>query len=188
MMKTAFHLARSSLTLTRSVSEGLLPLPLLTLRVSVKRPPNVSHVAVRGISGNVLGPVFAGIVSLVAFGCGRHDESLSEVRGDVTFLGLPAVAEVVFEPMTSKGQLGGRASTATSDAEGRFRMMFSDSQPGARIGRHRVAIRVLGITRPDGSTVSSNTEQSGTVGTLKVTQLLRDVRSEGNQFHFRLTY
>ena len=139
-------------------------------------------------TGGVFWPVFLGIVSLVAFGCGKHDESLSEVRGDVTFLGLPAVAEVVFEPMTGKGQLGGRASTATSDAQGRFRMMLSDSRPGARIGRHRVAIRVLRVSRPDGSTVSSDTEQSGTVGTLKVTQLLRDVRSEGNQFHFRLTY
>jgi hypothetical protein len=38
-------LARSSLTLTRNVSEGLLRLSSLTLRVGVKRPQNVSDVA-----------------------------------------------------------------------------------------------------------------------------------------------
>ncbi len=42
--------ARWSFTLTRSVNEGLWPLASLTLRVSVKRPQNVSDVAVRGLS------------------------------------------------------------------------------------------------------------------------------------------
>ncbi len=40
----------SGLTLTRSVSEGLLPLPSLTLRVSVERPPDVSDAAVGGLN------------------------------------------------------------------------------------------------------------------------------------------
>ncbi len=44
------YLARSILTLTRSVSEGLLALPSLTLRVGVKWHPKVSDVAVRRIT------------------------------------------------------------------------------------------------------------------------------------------
>src|SRR5712691_8578978 len=66
-------------------------------------------------------------------GCGQRDESLAEVRGDVTFCGQPAIAEVLFEPLSVSGQSSGRASTATTAADGSFRMMLDDSQPGAKI-------------------------------------------------------
>ena len=71
------------------------------------------------------------ICSLVALSaCGQRDESLAEVRGDVTFCGQPAVAEVMFEPLNSSGQSTGRASTATSDESGRFRLRLDDARTG----------------------------------------------------------
>lgn len=125
----------------------------------------------------------------VLSGCGHRDESLAEVRGEVTFCGQPAVAEILFEPLNSAGQAIGRASTATSDESGRFRLMLDESQPGAKIGRNRVAIRVQRVTPASGKT-AENSDQSpdGVIGTLKATQFVREVRAGENQFHFRLTY
>lgn len=124
----------------------------------------------------------------VLSGCGHHDASLAEVNGDVTFCGQPAVAEILFEPVNKAGKSAGRASTATSDEFGRFRLMLDESQPGAKIGRHRVAIRVQRLAPSREASGKSGNAQEGVIGTLKATQFLREVRAGGNQFHFRLTY
>lgn len=122
-------------------------------------------------------------------GCGHRDESLAEVRGDVTFCGQPAVAEILFEPLNSAGKAMGRASIATSDESGRFRLMLDESQPGAKIGRNRVAIRVQRVAPVSGQTAEKSGQSSnGVIGTLKATQFVREVRAGENQFHFRLTY
>ncbi|MBC7817006.1 MAG: hypothetical protein IAG10_08975 [Planctomycetaceae bacterium] len=117
--------------------------------------------------------------------CGQRDASLAEVRGDVTFCGQPAVAEVLFEPLNSSGQSAGRASTATSDEAGRFRLRLDDSQSGAKIGRHRVTIRVQRISAVAGK---SGDLPDGLSGAIKSTHLSREVQSGDNQFHFRLTF
>ncbi len=116
--------------------------------------------------------------------CGQHDESVAEVRGDVTFCGLPAVAEVLFEPMNSSGQSTGRASTATSDESGRFRLRLDDEHTGAKIGRHRVTIRVQRIIAAG----KSGDVPDGLSGAIKATHLAREVQSGDNPFHFRLTF
>ena len=122
------------------------------------------------------------ICSLLALpACGQRDESLAEVSGDVTFCGLPAVAEVLFEPLNNSGQSAGRASTANSDESGRFRLMLDDSKSGAKIGRHRVTIRVQRIT-------ATGDGHDGLSGAIKATHLARDVQSSDNEFHFRLTF
>ena len=128
------------------------------------------------------------LLLLALSGCGKKDNSLAEVRGDITFCGQPAVAEISFELLNTAGKGVGRASTATSDESGRFRLMLDETQPGAKIGRHRVAIRVqrLAPSREAGKT--SNTSRDGVIGTLKATQVLREVQASDNQFHFRLTY
>ncbi len=117
-------------------------------------------------------------------GCGKKDASLAEVRGDITFCGQPAVAEIVFEPVSSSGKATGRPSTATSDESGRFRLMLDESQAGAKIGRGRVKIRVQQIK----TSRAAGDQPEGVIGTLKATQFVRDVRAGDNQFHFRLTY
>jgi hypothetical protein len=125
---------------------------------------------------------------LALSGCGQRDESLAEVRGDVTFCGQPAVAEVLFEPLDSSGKSTGRTSTATSDELGRFRLRLDDSHTGARIGRHRVAIRVQRISGAQDSGGISTGLPDGLSGAIKSTQLIRQVQSGDNQFHFRLTF
>ena len=127
------------------------------------------------------------LMLLLITGCGRRDESLAEVTGEITFCGQPAIAEVLFEPLKANGQSSGRASTATSAADGRFRLSFDDSQNGAKIGQHRVTIRVQQIQSPQ-SNVSNPTTGEKMVGAVKVAQLAREVRVGTNQFYFRLTY
>ncbi len=122
------------------------------------------------------------ICSLLALSaCGQRDKSLAEVSGDVTFCGQPAVAEVMFEPLSNTGQSTGRASTATSDESGRFRLRLDDEHTGAKIGRHRVTIRVQRI-------IAAGDVPDGLSGAMKATHLTREVQSGGNEFHFRLTF
>jgi len=113
--------------------------------------------------------------------CGQRDASLAEVRGDITLCGQPAVAELVFEPVSNTGQSTGQASTATSDESGRFRLRLDDTQTGAKIGRHRVTIRVQRI-------IATGDVTDGLSGALKATHLAREVQSGNNDFHFRLTF
>lgn len=128
------------------------------------------------------------LLALALSGCGKKDTSLAEVWGDVTFCGQPAVAEISFELLNTAGKAVGRASTATSDESGRFRLMLDESQPGARIGRHRVAIRVQRLAPLTAAAEQSGTSRDGVIGTLKATHFVRDVQAGDNQFHFRLTY
>lgn len=131
------------------------------------------------------------LTMLLMTGCGRRDESLAEVKGDITFCGQPAVAEVMFEPLSATGQSSGRASTATSAADGRFRLSVDDSNNGAKVGKHRVTIRIQQIARP-ANTASNKESKLSTgermVGAIKVVQLSRVVHSGSNQFYFRLTF
>ena len=125
------------------------------------------------------------ICSLLALSaCGQRDESLAEVRGDVTFCGQPAVAEVLFEPLNNSGQSAGRASTATTDETGQFRLRLDDARTGAKIGRHRVTIRVQRIIAAG----KFGDVPDGLSGAIKATHLAREVQPGDNQFHFRLTF
>ena len=120
--------------------------------------------------------------------CGQRDESLAEVSGDVTFCGQPVVAEVMFEPLSNTGQSTGRASTATSDESGRFRLRLDDARTGAKIGRHRVTIRVQRLMASRTSTGNSADMADGLSGAIKATHLAREVQSGDNLFHFLLTF
>lgn len=130
---------------------------------------------------------FYSVVLFLLIGCGQRDASLAEVRGDVTFCGQPAIAEVLFEPLTESGQSIGRASSATTDDSGEFRMMLDDARPGAKIGRHRITIRVQRFAKTVSGQAASKSTADGIIGAVKVTQLAREVHNGTNQFHFRLT-
>lgn len=129
-----------------------------------------------------------GLLLLALSGCGKKDGSLAEVRGDITFCGQPAVAEISFELLNTAGKGVGRASTATSDESGQFRLMLDESQPGAKIGRNRVAIRVQRLAPSRTTAETSDASRDGVIGTLKATHVVREVQAGDNQFHFRLTY
>lgn len=129
-----------------------------------------------------------GCVLLALTGCGKRDATLAEVRGDVTFCGQPAVAEVLFEPLSEAGQSAGQASTAISDEAGRFRLRLDESQTGAKIGRHRVTIRVQRLSASRGSDGKTGDLPEGLSGALKSTRLAREVHAGDNEFHFRLTF
>lgn len=121
-------------------------------------------------------------------GCGKQNQELADVRGEVTFCGLPAVAEVLFEPIGPSGKSIGRASTATTDKSGSFRLMLDDSQSGARIGPSRVTLRVQRILSADGTELTKSSNADGMIGVLKQAHFARDVQAGSNHFSFHLSF
>ena len=73
-------------------------------------------------------------------GCQANQPPLAKVTGRVTYNGLPARAEVVFQPETAEHKSAGRPSLATTDDHGEFVLQFAEGQPGAVVGPHRVSI------------------------------------------------
>lgn len=78
------------------------------------------------------------LLSLVTLaGCGKpaHPD-VGRVSGVVTLDGQPlSEATVMFQPKE------GRASVATTDAAGKYSLIYLDGVPGARLGSHTVIIR-----------------------------------------------
>ena len=129
------------------------------------------------------------IAAFLLIGCSKRDETLVDVRGEVTFCGQPAIAEVLFEPLAAAGQSGGRASTAMTDDRGEFRLMYDGSQTGAKRGKHRVTVRVLRLAGSAGESDQKSSAGGGeSVGTLKTVQLVREVGDKSVRFRFPLSY
>lgn len=78
-------------------------------------------------------------------GCGGSKYQIVPVAGVVTLDGQPLEgAKLVFSPVGSaENPYPGPRSTATTDAEGRFRLTTSEGQGGAVIGSHRVRVSTL---------------------------------------------
>jgi hypothetical protein len=70
-------------------------------------------------------------------GCGGPEHpDVGRVSGVVTLDGQPLdKATVMFQPAD------GRASQATTDAAGKYTLIYLDRVPGARLGTHKVIIR-----------------------------------------------
>ncbi len=84
-----------------------------------------------------LGWLVAVPLSLLLMGCGPNGPQLSEVRGKVTVDGKPVPrAEIAFVPE----QAGGSPSLGRTDAEGNYRLAFTQDRYGALIGKHKVTI------------------------------------------------
>jgi hypothetical protein len=82
------------------------------------------------------------LLSMTAAGCGRSTPpyQLAEVTGVVKLDGNPAADLVVtFLPDSVGGTNGPRASGKT-DAQGQYRLVCDDRQPGAVVGLHHVLI------------------------------------------------
>ncbi|MBA4065015.1 MAG: hypothetical protein C0501_15140 [Isosphaera sp.] len=88
---------------------------------------------------HTLAPV-AGLLALLT-GCGGP--GTAEVEGTVRMGGRPLEGvRVEFLPDPEKGTSGPR-STGVTDADGRFRLVCENQQPGAVVGTHRVLVTDL---------------------------------------------
>ena len=76
----------------------------------------------------------------VLAGCQSNQPPIARVTGRVTYNGLPARAEVVFQPETAEHKSAGRPSLAMTDDRGEFALQYAEGQPGAVVGPHRVSI------------------------------------------------
>lgn len=144
-----------------------------------------------GIHTNCWGLVVLGLLA----GCGKASQSAT-ITGEVTFNGLPARAEVTFQPIepTKKPSSAaaaetemkpiGRPAIGYTDARGRFNVKQSDEQPGTRPGDHEVRIDVFRSIRDDESPRS----YGDVVTPVKQVRLQRTVEPGKNHFHFALTY
>jgi hypothetical protein len=74
------------------------------------------------------------IVVVSASGCGQPQSYLGSVTGTVTKDGEP-VANMMLEFYPNSG---GRPSLAVSDENGRFKALYLENQPGAKVGTHTI--------------------------------------------------
>lgn len=124
-------------------------------------------------------PILLLMVATLA-GCGGPEHpDVGEVSGTVTLDDKPlAEASIMFQPSN------GRASTGTTDANGKYSLMYLDGVSGAMIGSNKVMIS----TQVDG--------EDGQPPLVKEklppryhsrTELTADVKAGSNTFDFKLT-
>ncbi len=85
---------------------------------------------------------FAGLLGLVFIvaGCGRSDlPDLGTVSGKVTLNGVPMADAIV--NFTPSGP--GRPSTAVTDAEGKYSLIYLQGVDGAIVGEHAVTVELV---------------------------------------------
>jgi hypothetical protein len=89
----------------------------------------------RSVVRGLLACTAVGLLLLSA--CSRGDKPpLGTVSGTVTFDGKPlGDARVIFEPTE-----GGRASTASTDRDGKYALTYLRKEKGAKVGPHLVRI------------------------------------------------
>ncbi|HVW00163.1 MAG TPA: hypothetical protein VHB77_07485 [Planctomycetaceae bacterium] len=86
------------------------------------------------------GAACLGVMLVCLTGCQGNQPPLAKVTGHVTYNGLPARAEVVFQPEGPDHQSAGRPSLAVTNDRGEFVLQYAEHQPGAVVGPHRVTI------------------------------------------------
>lgn len=87
--------------------------------------------------------ILAGLL-VVAAGCDKGPK-VAPVSGTVYVNGKPkAGLHVTFQPLGSESNPNpGRGSHAITDAEGRYSLKYDGADPGAVVGKHRVAISTV---------------------------------------------
>jgi hypothetical protein len=117
-------------------------------------------------------------------GCRQQKLPLANVTGQVTFNGVPAQAELIFQPVDAQGETTGRPSTALCGAEGLFTAYFAENEPGALVGPHRVTVRVFPAVGPRDTPSFDERFKAA-----KVVAFRRTIAaSRENRFQFPLTY
>ena len=113
---------------------------------------------------------------LLLVGCSRSDRPpLGMVSGTVTLDGKPlADARLIFEPAE-----GGRASTGSTDREGKYELIYIRKDKGAKVGTHLVRIS---IANPDADNVELLPARYNTQSVLEA-----EVKQGDNTIDFPLT-
>jgi hypothetical protein len=112
-------------------------------------------------------------------GCGGPDHpDVGRVSGVITLDGQPLPeATVMFQPTE------GRASIATTDAAGKYSLLYLDGVPGARLGQHKVIIRTE-IPGEDGQPPIAKEKLPKKYHAQ--TELTAEVKPGSNTFDFKL--
>jgi hypothetical protein len=89
----------------------------------------------------------------LAAGCGGGGRKIVPVSGVVTFNGQPAKNVIVtFQPIAeSKDDDPGRGSSAFTDENGHYTLVYDGEKPGALTGKHRVRISPQWVSNKGGA-------------------------------------
>lgn len=130
---------------------------------------------------------------LCQMGCGSRGDQpeLGTVHGTVTLDGQPLVGvSVVFQPDN------GRPSRGTTDAEGKYELIYIRQTKGAKVGPHRVEIAPSedgGVEETEGDSEEGSAAGSKPAGKPKVparynskSELNVEVKSGANKLDFEL--
>lgn len=92
-------------------------------------------------------------VLALAAGCSGGGRKIVPVSGVVTVNGGPAKNVIVtFQPLAeSKDDNPGRGSSAYTDENGRFQLIYDGERPGALTGKHRVRISPQWVSKKAGA-------------------------------------
>lgn len=116
-------------------------------------------------------------------GCGSKGPELGEVSGTVNLNTRPlANALIVFQP-----EKGGSPSTARTDEEGYYDLMFTADRAGAMLGKHKVTVSTYRQEpQPNGTTKElPETVPARYTNQLK-TPLVKEVSSGSNKINIDL--
>ncbi|MBM81436.1 MAG: hypothetical protein CMJ78_12715 [Planctomycetaceae bacterium] len=119
-------------------------------------------------------------------GCGSTIDGGVDISGGVTFYGSPALAEITFQRHDEDGQPVGRASTAMTDEQGRYTLLYNAESCGALLGTYQVTIKVLDVI--GGKHTDDGKGNEETTRRLKVVKLERTIVDDTREFNFALTH
>ncbi len=108
-------------------------------------------------------------------GCGgTSGPDLGRVSGTVTLGGNPLPdALVTFDP---EGE--GSPSTATTDASGRYELMYTADRKGAIVGKHKVTVSTFRQqSNPDGTTTMIPEKVPAEYTSVSTTSLVKEVKA-----------
>jgi len=130
--------------------------------------------------------LFVCLLMLICSACSSKNRDLpelSDVTGTVTLNGEPlADAVISFDPLSASSKSQSRTSTAATDTEGKYSLMYDKETPGAIPGDHLVRISKL----DSGANGAGN--ELLPIRYNEMTTLKATITSEGpNQIDFDLT-
>ena len=126
------------------------------------------------------------LLSVTLLGCGSDGPELAEVTGTVTVDGKPVPnATVIFNPVAA----GGSNSLGKTDAQGNYRLEFTQDKTGAMIGQHVVEIttkKIAASDMPDTGEVVQSTFVAIPPQYKKRGALTAEVKDQRNKIDFEL--